>query len=313
MEVFMEDSKNEKNKGKSKRKLILPIVVLCVLMFAIIIFAVGKKSNNQLSDENTTVESTYNFEDKDEIRTYSDEESKILKENIENYRKQKPDSVRTEPRVWYSEENANTEYKENLLKQLDELYDEVNKEDDDNPFSEVNTTNPVDKGPAGNSGLGANKIESDRPQEYSVVCIGFDYGSYLSNNDIRIENFLNGSQSIKTSEDLEYAEISLALDDMVKKLPKEKRNKAVFAVTGYTDTSFRNGKSDVGEESRAFNTELSLKRAKSIKKILVEQKNIDEKRIIVDGRGFEDLVHIKGSKTEDHSKSRRAEVYCYEK
>ncbi len=308
------------NQNASKAPFIVLLICIAVVVtVGVIVAIVLNKKGSQPNEEK--IEKVVESEseglqkniDSEDIKVFSDEEVDILKEAIENYKKQNPGSVSTEPRVWKPEESSDMKYKEKLLRQLNELYDEVNKEDDDNPFSEVNTTNPVDKGPAGNSGLGANKTKSDRPQEDTVVCIGFDYGSYLSNNDIRIKSFLNGSKEIETSEEFEFDEIALAVDDMIKKLPEDKRAKGVFAVIGYTDTSFRNGKSDLGEESRAFNTELSLKRANSIKKILVEQKNIDEKRIIVDGRGFEDLIHIKGSKTEDHSKSRRVEVYCYEK
>ena len=98
--------------------------------------------------------------------------------------------------------------------------------------------------------------------------IYFDYGSSLdpANMNLSIERYLLIK---KQSEDLrQYSSIVLGLNDLVNKIPEEKRGSAVFILMGYADTSLFNAEPEISERSNKYNTELSLKRAETIKTIL---------------------------------------------
>lgn len=226
-------------------------------------------------------------------------------------------------RVWnvqtYTKEHE--DYNDQVMNDLKALYEDINGnvdeesedngDDNDNPFSGVSNNHPTVNGSNKDSRLGDNNTASDKLESDKVVCIGFNYGSYLDGNgDMYIANFLKGNKKIKTSRDIEYADICMAINDIISEIPAGKRDKAVFAVIGYTDTSFRNGVSNKGDESKIFNTQLSKKRAESIKKIL-EEHGYDSKHIKTDGKRFDNLLYNDGF--EDHEKSRRVEVFCYAK
>ena len=74
---------------------------------------------------------------------------------------------------------------------------------------------------------------------------------------------------------------------MVNKIPEEKRGSAVFILMGYADTSLFNAEPEISERSNKYNTELSLKRAETIKTIL-ESKDfgISANKIITQGLGY---------------------------
>ena len=117
--------------------------------------------------------------------------------------------------------------------------------------------------------------------------IYFDYGSSLdpANMNLSIERYLLIK---KQSEDLrQYSSIVLGLNDLVNKIPEEKRGSAVFILMGYADTSLFNAEPEISERSNKYNTELSLKRAETIKTIL-ESKDfgISANKIITQGLGY---------------------------
>lgn len=117
--------------------------------------------------------------------------------------------------------------------------------------------------------------------------IYFDYGSSLdpANMNLSIERYLLIK---KQSEDLrQYSSIVLGLNDLVNKIPEEKRGSAVFILMGYADTSLFNAEPKISERSNKYNTELSLKRAEKIKTIL-ESKDfgISANKIITQGLGY---------------------------
>lgn len=117
--------------------------------------------------------------------------------------------------------------------------------------------------------------------------IYFDYGSSLdpANMNLSIEKYLLIQ---KQSEELkQYSSIVLGLNDLLNKIPENKRNTAVFILMGYADTTLFNAEPEISERSNKYNTELSLKRAETVKAIL-ESKDfgIDENKIVTQGLGY---------------------------
>ena len=117
--------------------------------------------------------------------------------------------------------------------------------------------------------------------------IYFKYGSYLDigNSAVEAEKYLLVAKV--ESDKKEYASILLTLNDLLSEIPEEKRSSANFNIMGYADATLFNGKVEISERSERFNTELSLKRAESIKNILIGKDfNISPDRIITEGLGY---------------------------
>ena len=115
----------------------------------------------------------------------------------------------------------------------------------------------------------------------------FKYGSYLDigNSAVEAEKYLLVAKV--ESDKKEYASILLTLNDLLSEIPEEKRSSANFNIMGYADATLFNGKVEISERSERFNTELSLKRAESIKNILIGKDfNISPDRIITKGLGY---------------------------
>lgn len=117
--------------------------------------------------------------------------------------------------------------------------------------------------------------------------IYFDYGSSLTpdNMSLNIEKYLliqKQSEEIK-----EYSSIVLGLNDLINKIPIDKRDSAVFILLGYADTTLFNAIPEISERSNKFNTELSLKRAETVKTILKGPDfGIDPNKIVTQGLGY---------------------------
>ena len=77
------------------------------------------------------------------------------------------------------------------------------------------------------------------------------------------------------------------MDDLIKKIPEDKKNSAVFTLMGYADTTLFNAVPEISDRSNKFNTALSLKRAETVKAIL-EGKDfgISKKKIVCKGLGY---------------------------
>lgn len=305
-------------KQKNKLPFVIGGIILIILVLMILVFNKGKQESNIISNENSNITSEVNVsEDQDLSFVISEEQREKIENDIEEKRKILiPNSNDEQSRFEEISENETqeNEFNKELHEKLEERYLELFGEDtdDDNPFEDVISGAPIMKESKGGGGLGANTTPSDKPAVDKAIRISFDYGSYLNTNNIYMANYLKGSQFIETSADIEYAEFYLALDDLLKSIPENKRNEVVFAVVGYADTSYRNGVPDKGIESQKFNTDLSLKRAEAVVKMLITEKNINPERILQpEGRGFENLIREKG--VENHEKSRRVEVFCYAK
>ena len=136
----------------------------------------------------------------------------------------------------------------------------------------------------------ATYIRIDNISDYVerfIANIYFKYGSYLDigKSEVEAEKYLLTAKV--GSEKKEYASILLALNDLLSKIPEEKKNSAKFTIMGYADSTLFNGKVEISERSEKFNKELSLKRAESIKKILVGTDfNISPDKISTYGFGY---------------------------
>lgn len=117
--------------------------------------------------------------------------------------------------------------------------------------------------------------------------IYFDYGSFLdpTNMNLSIEKYLLIQ---KQSEELkQYSSIVLGLNDLINKIPEEKRASAVFILLGYADTTLFNAEPEISERSNKYNTELSLKRAETVKAILENTDfGIAANKIVTQGLGY---------------------------
>lgn len=115
----------------------------------------------------------------------------------------------------------------------------------------------------------------------------FDYGSSLepAKMNLSIEKYLLIN---KQSEELkEYSSIVLGLNDLINKIPQDKKDSAVFILLGHADTTLFNAIPEISERSNKFNTELSLKRAETVKAILTDKSfKIDSNKIITQGLGY---------------------------
>ena len=115
----------------------------------------------------------------------------------------------------------------------------------------------------------------------------FDYGSSLdpANMNLSIEKYLLIQ---KQSEELrEYSSIVLGLNDLINKIPEDKKESAVIILMGYADTTLFNAIPEISERSEKFNTELSLKRANTVKAILSgDAFGISPKKIVTQGLGY---------------------------
>lgn len=165
------------------------------------------------------------------------------------------------------------------------------------------------------TGKGNGSENSEMANADKSLAILFDYGSANGNGKAFLKKIMQVSNEFSlplNEENLESAEVFQLVYNFIKEIPEEKRQTAKFRLYGYTDTAFRNGVPDQGEESRIFNERLSQKRAESIKDILEELNVPSENISIVKGCGFENLVYE--NKMENPEKSRRVEVFCnYEK
>lgn len=165
------------------------------------------------------------------------------------------------------------------------------------------------------SGKGANTSKSDIDNADKCIAILFDYGSYSENGNIFIRKFFGGENLPVNEENCQTVEITKVLNDFINEIPKEKRSSAKFKIYGYSDTSFRNGIPDEGEESRIFNEKLSYNRAEFIKDVLIHVFNVSPVNIFVEGRGFVNPWRNKDPETGkaiyNPEKSRRVEVFCY--
>ena len=234
-----------KQKG-SKIPLIVGIIIFIVVLVFLLLFVVSKR-NRQVTysstAQNQIITNNKNEEKKDEfelpkVEVLTEQQKKKVENDIDKKRSElEADGKNEESR--YEEipesEMEKNDFDKELHKELEERYQELfgsEKEEDDNPFEDVTSGGPIEKESKGGVGLGANKTQSDKPAVDKVVRISFDYGSYLNAKNIYMANYLKGSQSIETSADIEYAEFYLALDELLKSIPENKRNKAIFAVVG---------------------------------------------------------------------------------
>ena len=135
--------------------------------------------------------------------------------------------------------------------------------------------------------------------------IYFDYGSSLTpdNMSLNIEKYLliqKQSEEIK-----EYSSIVLGLNDLINKIPIDKRDSAVFILLGYADTTLFNAIPEISERSNKFNTELSLKRAETVKTILKGPDfRIDPNKIVTQGLGYSKNIEAE----DDLWKYRRVDI-----
>lgn len=117
--------------------------------------------------------------------------------------------------------------------------------------------------------------------------IYFDYGSSLepANMNLSIEKYLLIQ---KQSEELkQYSSIVLGLNDLLNKIPEDKRDSAVFILMGYADSTLFNAEPEISERSNKYNTELSLKRAKTVETILESSDfGISSNKIVTQGLGY---------------------------
>lgn len=117
--------------------------------------------------------------------------------------------------------------------------------------------------------------------------IYFDYGSSLEpvNMNLSIEKYLLIQ---KQSEELkQYSSIVLGLNDLLNKIPEDKRDSAVFIIMGYADSTLFNAEPEISERSSKYNTELSLKRAKTVEAILESSDfGISSNKIVTQGLGY---------------------------
>ena len=122
--------------------------------------------------------------------------------------------------------------------------------------------------------------------------IYFDYGSSLDPTymNLSIEKYLliqKQSQELK-----EYSSIILGLNDLISKIPEDKKNSAVFILMGYADTTLFNAVPEISDRSARFNTSLSLKRAETIKAILMGKNfGISQNKIVSQGLGYSKNVN----------------------
>lgn len=310
---------NCEKKAKSNKFLLITALIGVLLIIGIsTVILVKKNTISKNKDEKsslTTIEQKREIikeTEKQNIFLMDEQTKKKLIKEIERKKQELPAEEKiNNPRAEeIIDENFELDnFDKELKKELEKLYDEQNK-DDDNPFGAYGSNrSPNEKENKGGSGLGKNDTLSDKPAEEKAIRVFFNYGSHLETNGFSMARYLKGNQTIETAADIEYAEFCVAINDFIKSIPDEKRNKATFSVVGYTDTSFRNKIPDKGEESLFFNRELSLKRAKSVAKMLIMELGIDSNKILSpQGRGFEKLIRENGK--ENHDKSRRVEVYC---
>ena len=313
-----------KQKG-NKTPFILGIIIFIVLIVLILLLVPkrNKQNTNSASTQNEAVTTkTKNVETTEEykyprVEVLTEQQKEKVETDIDKKMAElHPNGNTEEPRyeVISEEEFNDDDFNIEIQKELKELYDKFESndtDDEDSPFSGVSSGGPSEKESKGGPGLGENKTKSDKLASDKAVRIYFDYGSYLNTKNISMANYLRGNQDIETSADIEYAQFYLAIDDLIKSIPENKRNKATFAVVGYADTSFRNGISDKGVESKKFNTELSLKRAEAVVKMLISESNINADKILPPkGRGFEKLIRNREDGKENHERSRRVEVFC---
>lgn len=311
-------------KKRNKISLILCLFFIIFITFMIFILLKNKRKISEQMPEITTATVESKIQGKNEennllkVQVLTEQQKEKIETDIAKKKMELNLSDKNEePR--YEEipetETEENEYNEELHKKLEERYLELfeaNTEEADNPFEGVTSGGPNEKKSKGGEGLGANTTKSDKPAVDKAVRISFDYGSCLNANNIYMAYYLQGSQSIETSADIEYAEFYLALDELLKSIPENKRNKAVFLVVGYADSSYKNGVPDEGAESAKFNTDLSFKRAEAVVNMLITEENISPNRILEpEGRGFENRIF--DGKKENHEKSRRVEVFCYAK
>lgn len=314
-----------KQKG-SKVSIVVGFIISIVVLVLILLLVYSKRNRQVEYSTSTQNEMTTNNKNAEKNEEYDLGKVEVLteqqKEKVENDIDKKrtelhPDDKNEVPR--YEEipaaELNDDDFNDEIQKELKELYDKLggnDTDDEDSPFGNVSSKVPIEKESKGGPGLGENKTQSDKLASDKAVRIYFDYGSYLNTRNISMANYLRGNQDIETSADIEYAQFYLAIDDLIKTIPENKRNKATFAVVGYADTSFRNGVSDKGAESKKFNTDLSLKRAEAVVKMLITERNISADRILPPkGRGFEKLIRNREDGKENHERSRRVEVFCY--
>lgn len=92
----------------------------------------------------------------------------------------------------------------------------------------------------------------------------------------------------KQSEELkQYSSIVLGLNDLLNKIPEDKRDSAVFILMGYADSTLFNAEPEISERSNKYNTELSLKRAKTVEAILENSDfGISSNKIVTQGLGY---------------------------
>ncbi len=141
--------------------------------------------------------------------------------------------------------------------------------------------------------------------ERMIGKVYFDYGSSLNpdNMDLEIEKYLLISK--QSEEKREYSSIVLGLNDLLSKVPAEKKDSAVFILMGYADTTLFNAIPEVSDRSEKFNTQLSLNRAETIKKILAGNSfGISPDKIIVQGLGYSKNIDA----TKDLWKYRRVDI-----
>lgn len=307
---------------QSNRKMLLGISIIIIVIFVGVIIGISIKNTKQ-TIQNVEISNKKEQLEDNKIENFStplilsQEQKEMIENDIEEKHKILiPNSNDEQSRFEeiLEKENEENDFNKELHEKLENRYLELFGDDidDDNPFEDVTMGAPIMKESKGGLGLGANTTQSDKPAVDKAIRISFDYGSYLNSKNIYMANYLKGNQFIETSADIEYAEFYLALDDLLKSIPENKRNEVVFAVVGYADTSYMNGIPDKGIESQKFNIDLSLKRAEAVVNMLITEKNISPERILPpEGRGFANLIREKGN--ENHEKSRRVEVFCYAK
>lgn len=116
----------------------------------------------------------------------------------------------------------------------------------------------------------------------------FPYGSSMDINESEVwreEYLLN----VKTEEEKigKFSSYLLGVNEMLSKIPKDKRNEARFILMGYADSTLFNGKIEISERSELFNTELSKKRAEAVKNILVDSDfRISPEKVETIGLGY---------------------------
>lgn len=289
--------------NKKNRNIVL-ICILLVLVILLVAFFVKKKQTSDIDKlrfkQQTIIESSTNTQndDKSEKNDYREsmtitaldmQTENIIKEIIAKNEKQNRHRGKRENNSMDIDDSRNEKNINSTLLQLPSIDDEINTS---NMMTIQDGNNETIKNIIRNA-----KIKSP---------LYFDYGSYLeiiNSTDISsiIEKYKK-SEHINTKE-YELLNAIISLNDIIKQAPQNGNIKILLI--GHTDPSYWNGIPEISENSNLFNTELSKKRANTIKTILAKNFSINYANIFTLGLGYRGYE----KETTELWKYRRVDIY----